>query len=431
MNPQAVELNSILEKEGKTALQLLSRRGKAIFFPRKGLVAQGLDAKGKAINASIGEAKDDDGSPLRLSPIAKRISLNPDDAFSYAPSFGKAPLRDFWAQLIREKNPSLADTAFSVPVVSNAITHALSVAGYLFVDEGDEIILPEHFWGNYRLIFSEAYGAVLKTFPTFTDEGSHAAFNVSGLSEALMSPGGKKIVLLNFPNNPTGYAATIKELDAIVNAVKNAAESGKHILVISDDAYFGLVFREGIAEESPFAQLADLHDNVLAVKADGATKEDYVWGFRVGFITFAGKGLSKAALGALEDKAAGRVRGSISNDCHLSQSLLLAAYNDPAYAGEKQRAFTLLKSRHDAVIDELEAHPEYGREFEALPFNSGYFMCVRIKKGDAEAVRQKLLSDYDTGIIALGNLVRVAYSSLPLEQISRLFANLYAACSEV
>ena len=58
-------------------------------------------------------------------------------------------------------------------------------------------------------------------------------------------------------------------------------------------------------------------------------------------------------------------------------------------------------------------------------------MCVRIARGDAEAVRQRLLSAYDTGVIALGSLVRIAYSSLPKSQIPVLLSNLYAACAEV
>ena len=431
MNPQAAELNTILEAEGASALKLLSTLGKKIFFPRKGLVAQGLDAKGKSINASIGEAKEDDGSPLRLSPLADRIKIHPADAFSYAPSFGKPALRDAWAELIREKNPTLGDAPISRPVVTSAITHGLSVAGYLFVDEEDEIILPEHYWGNYRLIFSEAYGGVLQTFPTFIGEDPDAGFNVDGLARALMAPGNKKILLLNFPNNPTGYTPKLDEAKTVVSAVKAAAEAGKTILTLTDDAYFGLVYRDGVARESPFGAFANLHDNVVACKVDGATKEDYVWGFRVGYITFAGKGLGPKALAALEDKAAGRVRGSISNSSHLSQSLLLAVYRDSGYHPEKNRAYNLLKARHDALVTELEAHPEYAERFKALPFNSGYFMCVRIAKGDAEAVRQRLLSAYDTGVIALGDLVRVAYSSLPEAQIPTLFANLYAACGEV
>ncbi len=431
MNPQAAELNAVLQAEGDAAYRLLSDRGRRIYFPRKGLVAQGMDAKGKSINASIGEGKDDDGSPLRLSPLAKRINLPPDEVFPYTPSFGKPALRDRWAKMIREKNPTLGNTPLSRPVVTNALTHGLSVVGYLFLDEGDEIIMPRHYWGNYNLVFTEAYGSAMKTFETFDGEGPDAGFNTAGLAEALASPGEKKIVLLNFPNNPTGYTPTFGEVNRIVDAVKTAAEAGKTVLVVLDDAYFGLVYREGVAVESPFAKLASLHENVVACKVDGATKEDYVWGFRVGFVTFAGKGLSEKALAALEDKAAGRVRGSISSDSHLAQSLLLHAYDDPAYAPEKKRAFDLLKSRYDALAAELKAHPEYKERFEALPFNSGYFMCVKLANGDAESVRQKLLADYDTGVIALGDLVRVAYSSLPQAQIPLLFANLYKACGEV
>ena len=69
--------------------------------------------------------------------------------------------------------------------------------------------------------------------------------------------------------------------------------------------------------------------------------------------------------------------------------------------------------------------------FTPLPFNSGYFMCVELKKGlDAEAVRQKLLTSYDTGVIALGNLIRVAFSAVREESIPQLFENIYSACRE-
>lgn len=201
--------------------------------------------------------------------------------------------------------------------------------------------------------------------------------------------------------------------------------------VLIDDAYFGLVFEEGVATQSIFSYLAELHENVLAVKIDGATKEDYVWGFRVGFMTFSWKGMSPEGGQVLVDKAAGAVRGNISNDSMLGQNLLLAAYDDPGYAADKKSKYDLMKSRYELVKKTVSEHPEFEEYFESIPYNSGYFMCVELKKGNAEEVRQKLLADYDTGIIALGSLIRVAYSSLPAKYIEELFLNIYNACKDL
>ncbi len=40
----------------------------------------------------------------------------------------------------------------SRPIVTNALTHGLSLVGDLFVNQGDTILLPEHNWGNYKLV---------------------------------------------------------------------------------------------------------------------------------------------------------------------------------------------------------------------------------------------------------------------------------------
>ena len=156
--------------------------------------------------------------------------------------------------------------------------------GYLFVNPEDAIILPDLYWGNYRLIFEKAWHGKLSTYPTFTETGG---FNCSGLKQKLGETStGKKIVLLNFPNNPTGYTPTVEEAHAIIDILIESAEAGNEIVVVFDDAYFGLVYESGIITESLFSHLANVHERILAVKADGATKEEYVLGFRIGFVTF-------------------------------------------------------------------------------------------------------------------------------------------------
>ncbi|MHC4572865.1 MAG: aminotransferase class I/II-fold pyridoxal phosphate-dependent enzyme [Planctomycetota bacterium] len=427
LNLQAEGLNKTIKSCSPAVYELLSKKGRAIFFPAKGILAQTAEAKGREINATIGMALEDDKSPLRLSTIARHIKLDPAEAFPYAPSFGKPELRKKWKEMIYKKNPSLAGKQISLPIVTNALTHGLSMLGYMFVDEGDKIILPDLFWGNYKLIFINAYGAQLNTFPFFKEGKLDVLSFENKISEGKV---GKKIVLLNFPNNPSGYTPTDQEAGQIRDVLKAAAEAGNKIVVFIDDAYFGLVYEEGIYKESLFAELADLHENLLAIKVDGATKEDYVWGFRTGFLTYGIKNASKEPYSALEAKTAGAVRGNISNAPHLSQSLVLKSLDSPDYDAEKKQKYELLKKRFEIVKGILQKHQEYAECFEALPFNSGYFMCVRLKALKAEDVRQTLLAKYSTGVIAIGDILRIAFSSTPTDKLEKLFANIYNACHE-
>ena len=347
-NPQAEELNRIIKKDNPAVFELLSDKGKAAYFPKKGIIRQTAEAKGKAINATIGMAMEDDGSPMRLPSIAKKLNMNPAEAFTYASSYGKPELRKAWQALIYKKNPSLK-SRISLPITTNALTHGLSTAGFLFVNPGDKIMVTDKFWGNYRLIFENGHGGVIETFNTFAGSG----FDVPALRSVLDACPGKQILLLNFPNNPSGYTPTNKEIEQITEVLLNSARYGNKLLILIDDAYFGLVFREGVYTESIFSKLADLHENILAVKVDGATKEDYVWGFRVGFLTYACKGITEAACSALEEKTGGAVRGNISNASHLGQSLVFAAVNAPSYEAEKKIKYELMKSRFDRVQEVL------------------------------------------------------------------------------
>ncbi len=427
MDELAKDLNQMLIKN-KTVFNLLSIKGKEMYYPTHGILSQTKEASGKEINATIGMAFDEEKQILYLDSIKKNVLLTGEETFAYAPSFGFEELRKKWANEIIKKNPTIK-SQISLPVVTSALTHALSIVGFLFVNDGDEIIVPDLFWGNYKFIFEKWFGAKIKTFQTFDSEGN---FNVNEFSNVLSQGNNKKIVLLNFPNNPAGYTPTSVEADQIVKIIKDNAEKGKEILCIIDDAYFDLVYGENIIKESIFSQLANIHENVLAIKLDGATKEYYAWGIRIGFITYGTKNVGgiKEIYSVLEAKTAGAIRGNISNASMLSQSLLIKALNDPSLTSEKEKNYLLLKKRYEKVKEVL-ANEKYKEYFKALPFNSGYFMCITIKEIDAEEVRKKLLENYSTGVIAIGNKLRIAYSAIPTNSIEQLFENIYLSCKEL
>ena len=286
IRPLAAELNEVIERENPHVFAMLSELGKRLYFP-KGILAQSAEAKDKAkrYNATIGIAREN-GSPMFLPSVMHYFhDLSPAEALTYAPATGRPDLRKTWRDELLRKNPSLAGKKFSMPIVTAGVTHALSLVGDLFVDKGEMVLLPDKYWENYELLFGVRHQAQIATYPFFNAAGG---FNVEALRQALATRAGswKTILVLNFPNNPTGYSATEAELDQIAAVLQEAAEDGRNLVVVTDDAYFGLFYGEDVARESLFAKLAGAHERLLAVKVDGPTKEEFVWGLRMGMLTF-------------------------------------------------------------------------------------------------------------------------------------------------
>ena len=424
MNPIAQQLNETILNGNPYIVEMLSDIGKNLFFP-KGILSQSAEAKEKAhrLNATIGIAKEKGGAMVLPSVMTSLSGLAPEESMTYAPSFGIAELRKAWRASLYEKNPSLAGRDISLPIVANGITHAISVFADVWIDPGDVVILPEMMWGNYNMILAVRKQAMIRHYTLFTAD---SGFNVDALAEAVRAEAEKRdkvTVLLNFPQNPSGYSVTEEEADKIVSVLTSVAESGTNVIVVSDDAYFGLIYEDGVLKESLFARLCAAHPRLLAVKLDGATKENFVWGLRVGFITYGCPVQTDgpAVYDALERKTAGAVRGNISNCSHLSQSIVLKSMKSPEYAAEKAEKFSVLKARANKVKAVLE-NPKYSGAWDVYPFNSGYFMCLRLKTVKAEPLRLHLLDKYGVGLIALGDhYLRVAFSCLEEEDVQVLF----------
>jgi len=433
MNPLAVELNAVLAQKNPHVLELLSETGQAIYFP-KGILSQSAEARVKAhkFNATIGIATEA-GKPMYLPCIQRHFDhFDPSQIFSYAPPAGKPELRKLWREKMVRDNPTLKGKHFSNPIVTNALTHGLSIVGDLFVNPGDHIVAPDQMWGNYGLTFSVRNKGVFKHFSFFNENNG---FNIEAFSKTLKNSAlekGKALVLLNFPNNPTGFTPSVEDGEKIVTAIREVAESGCNILALLDDAYFGLFYEDSL-KESLFGRLANLHPRILAVKVDGATKEDFVWGFRTGFITFA-DGRSEGnpeVLEVLEKKTMGIIRATISNCPHPSQTIILDALQSPDFAAQKAEKFNILKNRAIEVKRVLE-HDKFRAVWDYYPFNSGYFMTIRLKNLDAETLRVHILDKYGVGTIATTQKdLRIAFSCIAREDIAELFDIIYQGARDL
>jgi aspartate/methionine/tyrosine aminotransferase len=432
LHPLAQELNRKLETAAPEVFAMLSALGRRLYFP-KGILSQGAEAKAKAkrMNATIGIATEQ-RSPMHLPSLAHHlVGLDAGEAVDYAPPAGRPSLRERWREKLLAENPALRGKRFGLPIVTHAITHGLALAGELFVDPGDELLLPDKHWENYRLLYEVKLGARIRSFPFFAGQG----FDTRGFAQALAAGGGKQIVLLNFPNNPTGYVPTPAEGEAIVAALVRQAEAGTKLVVLVDDAYFGLFYHLGgrSLTQSLFGLLANRHPNLFAVKLDGATKELFVWGLRCGFLCFApgrAEG-AEAALEVLDAKARGAIRAGISNASQLSQLLVEKMLASSTLEAERKQKLETLRARAEKAHEVANA-PRFRESWQAYPFNSGYFMCVQVKHVPAEKVRQHLLERYGIGLVSEGETdLRVAFSCLELDEIEPLFEALHKAIQEL
>ena len=431
LNPLAIELNEQLRDTAPAVFALLSELGKRIYLP-KGILSQTAEANRKAhrSNATRAIALDfaQDGGDMMHLPVSRELvpELTLESIYGYAPVLGQQALREAWKTHLLQENPTLAGKTFSLPIVTSGMTHGFSLVAELFVDSGDTLVVPDKIWGNYRLIFQTKAGANIQNYLFFNASNG---FNTHGFREVLANTTAEKLlILLNFPHNPTGYAVTRVEARQVVDAIVARAEAGCHILVMIDDAYAGLWYDASVMQESLFGLLIGCHPNVVPVKIDGATKEEYAWGLRVAFMTF---GFSEAAMQPLEQKLSGLIRANTSGASQVSQTLILKAMNAEGYAEQKQHNYEILKARA-LKVKAVASDVRYAKLWEVYPSHAGYFTCLNLKSGNAETIRQRLLETHGIGTIALGETeLRIAYSCLDASDIEMVFAEIARVIEQV
>jgi len=435
MNKLAEESNSQLK--GTVAERLLSTMGSRLYFP-KGIVAQAGEAKKAAhtANATIGMAFNH-GKPFILSAIADSMpTLTPEQTVLYAPTAGVEQLRMEWQNQLIKKNPSVNQGEISLPVVTTGLTGGLSAIADLFVDKGQTVITSDPCWDNYTLIFDVRREGIIRNVPFFASGCScccHSGLDLEGISQAVREEAkkGQVRIVLNFPNNPTGYSPTKAEARALVELFYEVARDGADVLIICDDAYFGLFYEDDICEESPFSLFAGLHERILAVKIDGPIKEDYVWGLRIGFVTIGSCGLKQEHYNALNVKLTGAIRATISCSSTPAQYFALKSLEDSRTAGEKAAFREIMRKRYVAVKAFIEENPDHP-VLKPYPCNSGYFLSFNCLGVSSEALRQELLSKHGIGVVSLGeHCLRIAFSSLDEEQIPPVLKTVYEVADKM
>jgi aspartate/methionine/tyrosine aminotransferase len=398
----ADHLNAVLRRGHPAAERCLSGLGRRLFFP-SGVTAQAAEAAGCALNATIGQFVGDDGEAIPLPAMAGHFSDSQGrQVFLYAPQGGRRDLRRAWQARLRTQTSG----PMSLPMVTSGLTHGLSIVADLFTDVGTRVLLPDPGWGNYSHIFGTRRGAELVRYAVLDERGR---LNLAAIDAALAATTGPSVLLLNFPSNPLGYTPCTAEAVALVEIIQRAPHP---LVVLCDDAYHGMSWEEGLAVDGIFPLLADSDPaRILPVKIDGATKELFFFGGRVGFITF---GIDSEAGAVLEEKARALTRATISSVSAPSQAMVMEALSARDLAEQQAALREILRRRYRALKAALVRH-----RLTAWPFNSAFFALLKVENSDV--IRRGLLQD-GVGLVAFPGALRLSYSTIPEEDIDRLVA---------
>ena len=409
-------------------MSFFSKLGENIILPQDVLIqSKETAAIPGAINATIGIATSNKKA-MDLPSINKVITeINNSEYLPYSPTPGLPKMRELWKEKILVDNPSINKDFLSLPMVTTGITQGIDIAANLFSESGDALLLPNLFWQNYAQIYTIKLGNKIYKYNQF-DENNE--FSISNFKEILYSIKEDKIsLILNFPNNPTGYTPSDIELNSLVDVISTYAKENKNkqLIIVSDDAYFGLFFEKNHKTPTLSAtyKLAE-NENCLIVKLDGITKEFYSWGLRVGFITYYTKNdeLRKILL----EKTQGYLRSTTSSPSNLSQQIAVRLLDNKQSLEEKEINDKIIEERYNELKQAISTE-QLDQLVRVLPFNSGYFFTIKLPSNiNAHEFRLKFLNEYKYGVYSMDDEhIRIAFSCLDKELIPELI-NKFKQC---
>jgi aspartate aminotransferase len=296
----------------------------------------------------------------------------------YTPSAGIDELRAAAAQYMARVRGNLPIRAEDVVVGAGAkpfIAYAiLSTTDY---GAGDEVIYPNPGFPIYE---SQILANGAKPVPVHLHEARDFAFDPQEL-ERLITPK-TKLLILNYPHNPTGGTLSRKDLEVIAAILRKHPQ----VWVYADEIYSRLSYA---GEFFSIAQLPDMYER--SIISDGASKTWAMTGWRIGFT-------SNPVLAPVFTRW---ITNTESCASQISQWAALEAITGPQGAAHRMRDSFL--ERRDLIVGLLNKVPGVacrnpGGAFYVWPNVTE--ACQRIGVADSEEFRKRLLNEAGVAVLA-------------------------------
>jgi aminotransferase len=222
------------------------------------------EMKGQVISLSIGE-------PDFVTPWSIReagiYSLEQGNTH-YSPNQGFIQLREAICEYM-ERRFQLKYDPRDETVVTVGGSEAIDLLVRSVINPGDEVIIPEPCFVAYRACVCLA-GGVPVPVPCRMEDG----FKITPERLAAAITTKTKMLMLGFPNNPTGAVLSKDEIIALAAVLRD-----KPVIVLSDELYAELTYEP--ASHFSIAAIEDMRDRTVII--NGFSKAFAMTGWRIGF----------------------------------------------------------------------------------------------------------------------------------------------------
>lgn len=199
-------------------------------------------------------------NPLGASPKAvEAVKKEAENIFIYP---------DPAVRSLRNKMSEIFDIAPEKIMVGNGGESLIQLVAQSFIEEGDEVIVPDPSFSLYEISVKHM-GGVVKTVPLV---GDNFEYNFDGLIDAITDK--TKIIYICNPNNPTGTIITTEEMKDFV------ARIPEHVILFLDEAYFEFAMETGDYPDG--LEILKKRKNTIVLRT--FAKVCGIAGLRVGYI---------------------------------------------------------------------------------------------------------------------------------------------------
>jgi aspartate/methionine/tyrosine aminotransferase len=307
---------------------------------------------------------------------AAEASLHAGETF-YAHNLGLAELREAIAAYASGLHGPIR--AERVAVTSSGVS-ALMLACQLLAGPGDEVVAVTPVWPNLTaqpLIL----GAQVRRLPLRTHQGAWQ-LDLEALQAAVT--GSTRVLLVNAPNNPTGWTLSADEQRAILAHCRRTGT-----WIVSDEVYERVWYGPGEAAPS-FLDVADPQDRLIVVQS--FSKSFLMTGWRLGWMVMPQEHPGTPGAGSME--ALGKLL-EFNTSCapvFLQRGALAAL----AHASEIVPGIRAhLRACRDRLVAGLQRLPRV----QVAPPPGGMYAFLRVEgEGDSLALAKSLVAQHGLGL---------------------------------